>query len=307
MNTPLDLDGFVAIVDAGSVSGAARRLGQPRATLSRKRASLEDHLGVRLLQRSSRRMVLTRAGEELYRRATQIVEATRDAEDAIRRVDDVPRGLLRIAAMPASGPGLLGDLIAEFLERYPEVRVELLAETRVVDLVAEGFDIAVRGGTSSQGTLISRTLMHADGIVVASPAYLERRGTPKPVAELADHDCLLYLDANRGRHEWPLRAGGTVSVRSTHATNDPWVLLQLAIRGLGLTILPVQVIAEAVQDGRLVPVLLHEVGIRSTLSLVFAERRLLEPKVRAFIDHATAFAKQVDLHTLIPEYGSCPV
>lgn len=289
MHAPLGLDTYVAIVEAGSISEAARRLDEPRATLSRKLARLEEHLGVRLLHRSTRRMALTRAGDELYCRARRIVEETQAAERALRRLDDVPRGLLRVSIPAGPDSQTYGEMFAGFLLANPEVRVEILATNAHVDLVAQDIDVAIRAGRITDPNLIARTLMHSDFLAVASAEYLRAHGTPASPADLASHRCMTgFAGGDRPASSWPLRSGGSVRVTPWSSCNDPAILLGLVRRGLGIAMMPVSFVVDAIRAGELVAVLPHEVGSRLDVAAVYPEREFLDLKVRAFVDYLVA-------------------
>lgn len=302
MHAPLGLDTYVAIVEAGSISEASRRLNEPRATLSRKLARLEEHLGVRLLHRSTRRLSLTRAGDELYRRARHIVDETQAAERALRRLDDVPRGLLRVS-IPAGPDGqAYGEMFALFLLANPEVRVEILATNTHVDLAAQGIDVALRAGQITDPNLIARTLARSDWVAVASAAYLRDHGNPASPADLASHRCLTgFAGGDRPVSSWPLRSGGSVRVTPWSSCNDPALLLGLVRQGLGIAMMPVSFVIEAIRTGELVAVLPHEVGTRANVAAVYPEREFLDPKVRAFVDYLVAVFEA----TSIPGADEC--
>ena len=277
------LNEFAEVVAAGSISGAARALGLPRATLSRRLSALEAELSVRLLHRGTRRLVLTPAGEELYRRARRIVADADEAWAAVRRLDDIPRGLLRVTVSGVRLP----KLFTEFLRDYPEVQLEVRATTRHVDLVAEGVDVAVRFGEVKDPNLIVRRLLMDRLIVVGSPTYLELRGRPRHAAELAQHDCIVgFAGEWAPTRTWPLRAGGTVRVGGRLAGNDIGLMRAAARDDLGLALLASGLIASDLEAGRLVAVLEDTVGADTPVSIVYADREYIEPKVRVFVDRA---------------------
>lgn len=283
-------DAFVAIVDGGSISEAARTMGVPRASLSRQLARLEERLGVRLLNRTTRSMVPTRAGEALYPQARALVEGARAAVEAVQRLDDVPRGLLRISSAPLNS-AVIGELVGQFLQNYREVQVELRTSTEHIDLAAEQVDIAIRGGVTRDPSLIARRLFRTDMLAVAAPAYLEVQGTPEVPAELSNHACLRgFVEGARPASAWPLRGGGKVGVDGPFVTNDIKALKGAAARGLGIALLPRELVLPELDEGRLVPVLEGHVGIEVSLSLVWLERDFIDPKVRAFIDLAVGWA-----------------
>jgi len=303
MNTPLELDTFVALVEAGGLSEASRILGEPRATLSRRLSRLEEHFGVKLVHRTTRRFEPTRAGQELYRRGRRIMEDVKAAELALRQGDGQPRGPLRISLPPAGAR--IAELITSFLEAYPEVEPDILTTARHVDLVAEGIDVALRAGTVEDPTLIRRTLLRQRSGLVASPAYLAARGTPQAVEDLRRHAAIVgYRGGEHAFPAFPLWAGGWVRVHAAVATNDLDLQIQLALAGRGVALLPGMVADPLLAAGRLVAVLPDAIGGEVPASLVYPRRELLEPQVQAFIDHAWAFFQNRPLERLVPD--RCP-
>jgi len=287
-----DFDAFVAIVDAGSISEAARELGTPRASLSRQLARLEERLGQRLLHRNTRRMVPTPAGETLYARARGLVDAARAAVDAVRRLDDTPRGPLRVSAPPTHTPGV-GTLVAKFIERYPEVKLELVTTTRHVDLAAEQVDVALRAGVVREPSLIARRLLRTDALAVASATYLEQHGPIADVSELSNHPCLRGFEGGtRPAKSWPHLDGGTVPVDGPLVSNDIMALLGAALAGAGIAMLPRQLVQPYLDAGRLVQVLEGELGVHVSIAAVWVERQFLDPKVKAFVDFVTEWVEE---------------
>lgn len=269
---------FVAVADARSISAAARTLGMERATLSRRMSSLEAELGVRLLHRSTSRLVLTPAGEELRRRAGRIVSDAEEAWSAVRRMDDVPRGVLRVSSVG----DVLDELLIQYVLDFPEVRIELVETPRPVDLVSENIDVAVRFGPVTDVDLVARRInAGVDRIVVASTTYLERHGRPSSADDLADHECM----GKKGT-TWPLRAGGRVPVAGRLGATQSRLIHKAARAGLGLAFLPVPMVHDDLVSGALVHVLPDVVGDTARVSIVFADREYIEPKVRVFIDRA---------------------
>lgn len=280
---------FVAIVDAGSVSQAARDLGMPRASLSRQLSALEARLGVRLLHRTTRKLTLTRSGENLYHRARRILDAVCEAEASVRQ-DSTPSGLLRIS-VPPMGNNEMQHLLLDFARSHPDITLEVTATSRHVDLVAEDIDVSIRAGTVEDPSLYARRLMTSEVTAVGSPTYLAEHGTPTTVADLAAHVCLRHTHHGHPVRSWPLRRGGTVPVSGPLACNDLNLLAAAALDGFGLALLPEVFCRDDVRAGRLVPVLTGEVGATSSVALVYAERKYQSPRVRAFIDHMVAAAK----------------
>lgn len=285
-----DFEAFTAAVEEGSVSAGARRLGLPRATLSRQLSRLEARLGVRLAHRDTRRFELTEAGATLYARARAIVADAYAATEAVARLDDVPRGLLRVSTPPMPGAGL-ADLFLSFTDRWPEVRLEVLSTTEHVDLRAQRVDVALRAGVLTDPDLVARVVWHTQERCVAAPAYLAARGRPQTLADLADHDCLVGFDRGVApATTWPTRDGDAVRVKGRLVTNDLQLRVAACVRGQGLGLLPDVVALRHLRDGALVEVLEGQLGRDTTLALVYVERTFLDPKVRAFIDHAVAWS-----------------
>ena len=271
---------FVAIVDAGSVSQAARDLGVPRASLSRQLSALESRLGVRLLHRTTRKLTPTRGGEDLYDRARRILDAVCEAEAAVRQ-ESTPAGLLRISVPPVSGNGQFEQMLLDFVRTYPDIELHVVATTRHVDLVGEDIDVSIRAGRVLDPSLYARRIMSSEVRVMAAPSYLQEHGTPT-LETLSEHVLLRHTDQGRPMRTWPLRRGGQVQISGKLVSNDLSLLRRACMDGMGLALLP-----EAFTDGALVPVL-PQVGATTHVSLVYAERQYQSPRVRAFIDHVVA-------------------
>lgn len=290
-----DLDVLVAIIDAESMTSAADKLGVPRATLSRRLARLEEEIGVRLIHRTTRQLAATEAGLELYRHSRTIVDAVETATAAVRSVDGVPRGLLRVT-LPPGGGEVWGEVLSTFMVAHPKVRLEAMAVTRHVDLVAEGFDVGIRAGRLTGSSLISRRLAGARSVAVASPAYLALRGDPASVEELSNHDALVGFE--RGEiplRTWPSRSGSLVPVNPRMASNDLTLLLSMTLQGHGIALLPEQFVESHLRRGELVPVLADQIGHEGGIWVVYPERRLMLPRVRAFIDHLVDWVRDHEL------------
>lgn len=280
---------FLAVLDAGSVSGAARVLGAPRPTLSRRLHELEGHLGVRLLHRSPAGVQPTRAGEVLADQLRPWLRALRDAEATVRRMDDVPRGLLRVSAPPPI-VSQLGPLLADYLARCPEVEVEVLSAQRFVDLRVDQIDVAIRGGTLRDPSMVTRRLRALDVLAVASPSFVAQRGPFTEARQLERVPCLRAHDPNgHSQGRWPLRAGGHVKVSGPLMTNDRVLLREAAVAGIGVALLTRAQATEQLAQGTLVEVLGDQVGAEVGLHAVYAEREFLPARVRLFVDAVVAW------------------
>jgi len=282
MSAAEDFEEFVCIVEAGSLTAAAERLNIPRPTLSRRLQRLEARLKTRLLHRTTRRLTLTAAGSTLYERARQVVASAREAEAAVLRLDNVPRGLVRATIPSNMFPDMISAWFTEFLERYPEVQLEVIATSKHVDLVADHVDLAVRAGPVTDPSLISRTIVRFDLIAVAGPGYLATRGRPQTVDELADHNCIVgFHEGTTPETHWPTPGGSTVAVSGRFATNQMDVRMGAAKRDLGIALVSSRIAGPLIEAGELVHLLPGEVGRPVKLQLVVAERTYQEPKVTA--------------------------
>lgn len=276
---------FARVVEAGSFIGASRALDMPKSTVSRKVSELEERLGARLLQRTTRKLRLTEVGQAFYQHAARVVAEAEEAELVVVRMQEVPRGLVRVTT-PLNF-GFLGPIIASFLARYPEVQVEMVCADRVVDLIEEGFDVAVRAGPLADSALISRSLGALRSYAVASPAFLEQHGTPTEPQDLERFDCIVF-GAGGDRSSWRLhrdREALTIKVRARFTVNDFDVLDEAARSGLGVAMLPAFRCLEPMGARRLERVLPEWCSPEIPLQAVYPSTRQLSPKVKAFLDH----------------------
>jgi DNA-binding transcriptional LysR family regulator len=274
---------FVAVVAVSSISRAAAELRIPRATVSRKLARLEEHLGARLLRRTTRSMQLTDVGRAFHVRASAALDAIRLAETSISVAASAPTGDVYVSIPPMVGGGL-PDVFAEFVREHPGVRLHVDVSNRTVDLARERFDAAIRATGSLAGGLVARMLARSRLVGVAAPAYVASHGMPGSVAALRDHRCLVGLDA-RGQPQthWP--AGGKRrAITGIAYSNDPHLVLRWALRGLGIALLPATLVAAHLTRGELVTILPDALGVEGAISIVTHERRLLPPAARAFVE-----------------------
>ena len=292
---------FTRVVEAGSFSAAGRQLGAAPSSVSRQVNDLEEELGARLFHRTTRKLSLTEAGRLYYARATKILVAVEEAKLAVAQGDGTPSGILRLTVAASLGRLHVVPALAAFHARYPAVRVVLSMTDRLVDLVEEGFDLAIRVGRQRDSSLIARKIASARRIVCASPAYLDEVGTPLVPADLADHNCLTFR-SHPGSNTWAFRGaegsamgGAEVRVSGSLFANDGEALGAAAVAGLGLVLLPEWLVGIELGDGRLREVLAdyRVVPEASPLYAVYPHQRHLPPKVRAFIDFLAArFAAQ---------------
>jgi DNA-binding transcriptional LysR family regulator len=285
-----ELVAFARTVEAKSLTRAAAELGAPRATIGRRLARLEERLGVRLLRRTTRALVLTDAGDAFYRHARIVLDAVEQAEASVRNSDRVVRGTLRVATPPMLDPSF-NALVCDFARAYPEVQVHIDASSRYVDMLREGYDVALRAGTELEPGLVVRTLARTSTVAVASPAYLAANGTPRKARDLRAHRCLVGL--MRGglpQTHWPKAGGGKISIQGSFVSNDITLLKDAAVRGLGIAMLPTLLVGTLLERGALVRVLPELIHAESRVSVVFQEKELMPPQARAFIDLLVGWA-----------------
>lgn len=280
-----DIPLFVAVAQARSFSRAAAGLGVPTSSLSRRITDLEASLGLQLLARSTRVVELTEAGALYLERCLAIMDAADQAQRQVRGLAETPQGLLRLSVEAEIGPRLVAPLIASYLERYPAVTVDLDLSPRRVDLLAENFDLAIRLGRLVDSTLTVRRLALLRAGLFASPAYLERRGTPANPADLAGHARIRLLHQG-DRGEWRLSRGEEsfdVDAASLVSANNMAMIRELARLGVGIAVLDVFLASDDVDSGRLRQVL-PDWSLPPTALSVLTPTRLVPAKTRRFVD-----------------------
>ena len=278
---------FVRTVEVGGFARAARALDLSGAVVTRQVAALEAHLGARLLNRTTRRMSLTDAGQEFYERARVILEQVAEAEAAAARGTQSPVGLLRVSAPLSYGISHLAPVLARFRDRYPQLHLDIDLADRVVDLAHEGIDVALRIATRLAPGVVARRITALDTVVCAAPAYLRRRGLPREPAELAEHETLSFSYLWAG-DEWPFQGpdGRSQTVRvhpAVHSSNGD-LLRELAVAGGGVILQPRFIVEQALRAGTLVPILEAYSSLDLHLYAVYLSRSHLPSKVRVFID-----------------------
>lgn len=278
---------FVAVVEAGSFSAAAARLDRAKSAVSRQVAALESHLGVQLLNRTTRRLSLTEAGREFHERAQRILADLEEAELSVAAEQTALRGRLRLAAPLSFGVLHLAPALAEFLTRHPELVLDLDLDDRRINLVEEGFDLALRIGELVDSSLVARSLAPIRMQLCASPAYLRRHGTPRTPQDLAFHAGLVYGNVPEAQ-QWRFRdvAGKVHSVKvpARLRANNGDVLLRAALDGLGVVVSPTFIAHRALAAGQLVPLLPDYQAPGTSAYAVYPSRRHLPQRVRALID-----------------------
>jgi DNA-binding transcriptional LysR family regulator len=287
MDMPGAMIVFAQVVDSRSFSAAAARLGLSKSAVSKQIAKLEDRLGARLLNRTTRTLSPTDAGQEFYERCLRVAREVEEAERAITHLSAEPRGVLRLNAPASFGREYLAPLVPEMLARWPELRIEATFEDRFVDVVAEGFDLVIRITRLQDSSLVARRLAPCRRLVCAAPAYLERHGVPRTPADLARHDCVLYSYAT-DQNEWefvgPDGRLETVRVDGRLRANSAEVTLAVLRAGAALALSPDFIVGPDIAAGRLVPLLTDYENPFGAIYAVWPHNRNLAPKVRAVVD-----------------------
>lgn len=279
---------FAAVMREGSFASAAKALQMTPSGVSHRISNLEERLGVRLLNRTTRTLSLTEPGEIYHARAVQIVADIEEAERDTAQLYAAPRGRLRVTSAIAFGNQELIGVLPEFLHAYPEIAVELTLTDGIVDLVAEDFDVGIRSGNLEDPSMIARRLVSTHRIVTAAPSYLAEHGTPKHPRDLERHNCLLRHGQRQPHNEWPFEAEDeklTVKVSGSFSANTNEGIYLAALAGVGILRLASFVVEDALADGRLVPVL-ESYTSRDDVPIfaVYPSSRHLSPKIRTFVD-----------------------
>jgi len=275
---------FVEVVRAESFTAAARVLDMPKSSVSRKIANLEGRLKAQLLHRTTRKVRLTDIGEDYYRSSLAIIAAVQAANQRVSEMGAEPCGRLRVTAPPTFA--FVGHIVAEYLSRYPEVRVELVCAERHVDLVGEGFDVAIRAGRLEDSSLMARKLGSVSRLLVASASYLELRGVPRTPEQLGEHDTILFA-GGREPSVWRLRSKRKeLDVRPAPrlVVDDYELLLEAARRGAGIALLPDYVCRGALASGELLRVLPAWCAPEVPVHALYLKERQPTAKVSAFLD-----------------------
>lgn len=284
------LEAFVKVVQTGSFTRAALALDTQKAHLSRVITQLEKELGVRLLERTTRSLSLTEIGREFFERAVGILASVDDAERAVQKAQGEPRGVLKLTCGVEFGMIAVSGWVGRYLERHRQVRVDADFTGRLVDIVHEGFDLAIRVGQLADSTLAARKLGELNYGLFAAPGYLARHAAPRSPDALAAHEILAFAGGSQ-QTTWTLHAGddsARIALQPRLRANNVFAVRDAAAAGLGIAQLPLIVAATAVNAGHLRRVLPQWAAPAVPVNAVFASARYLTPKVRAFIDLAVA-------------------
>jgi len=282
-----EMEAFASVVDQGGFTDAARKLGISKSAVSKHVSSLETRLGARLLNRTTRRVSPTEIGLAYYDRARRVLNDAGEADALVTAMQSAPSGLLRVSVATDFGVNHLSPILGTFLREFPDINVNMVLDNRHVELVAEGFDLAVRIGDLEDSSLRARKLATADKMMIASPGYLQEYGRPARIDDLNAHKLLHYSNQSSG-NVWRVTApsGEKRQVRSAGwlTVNDGQSLLNAALGGLGIAFLPEFLCGEALRDGTLVPAIEGQAPEVQGIYAVYPPGRYTQPKVRAFID-----------------------
>jgi DNA-binding transcriptional LysR family regulator len=288
---------FVKVVDAGSFAAAARHFGMSAAMVSKHVQTLEEHLGARLLNRTTRRVSATEVGQHFYERCVRILSELEEAERAAGDLQTTPRGLLRVTAPVSFGTRQLAPAIADYLTLYPDVSIDLSLDDPYVDLLARRFDLAIRLGALVDSSLIARKLSSLAMVVCASPGYLEKYGTPREPRDLVFHNCLVYTYA-KPQSVWTFvdqnGEQNVIRISGRFLATSGDALLALVLRGAGIMLAPDYLVEDELKAGRLIRLLPDYSTAETPVHAVYPHSHNLSAKTRTFIDFlATRFGHSV--------------
>ena len=280
---------YCHIVDAGQLSIAADQLNLSKGAVSKQLAKLEAHLGGRLLHRTTRRLTPTEAGIAFYERAKQILESVEEAECVVTGLSTEPSGTLKINAPMSFGFLHMGVLLAKYQEKYPKVTIDITLHDRQIDLIEEGYDLALRIATLKDSSLIVRRLAPCHLVMLASPAYLQKYGEPQVPADLKNHQCLLYTYSDSVKYWTFTNKEGKkkqVPINGTLITNNGNLICDAVINGMGIASLPTFIAGDAIRKGEAKIILDDWRPQAEDISLLYPSSKHLSAKVRAFVDMA---------------------
>ncbi|MCC6468125.1 MAG: LysR family transcriptional regulator [Alphaproteobacteria bacterium] len=287
-----DIEVFVRVVETGGFSTAARTLGMTPSAVSKLVARLEDRLGARLFRRTTRRLSLTQEGEAFYQHGVRIVADIADAERAVTELGKDARGTLRVNAAVNFGHHQIEPILPEFLDRYPDMRIDLTLSDSYANLVEEEVDVAIRAGHLADSALVARKLCEFRRVVVATPGYLARRGTPRKPQDLKQHNCIMFGRQQPHLNNWTFDGPDgryDIAVDGNVIASNGETVVQLALAGMGIARVSEFAVGPAVREGKLVSLLedSHH-DQRMPISAVYLHPKHVLPKVRVFVDFLLA-------------------
>lgn len=286
-----DMETFARVVEAGSISGAAERMGIAKSAVSRRLSDLEARLGVQLFRRTTRRLDLTDSGRGFYERCMRIISDVEEAEDAVSQAHGTLRGKLRVAVPMSFGLLHLGPAICDFMQAHPDLEFDLDMNDRQVDLLAEGFDLALRIAALEDSSLIARQLAPIQTVVSASPGYLARHGTPETPDQLVEHNCLVYSnnpEPTRWHYKDSHDNAKSIQVHARLQASNGDFLRQAAIAGQGICLQPTFMAYQSIEQAQLIPILTTYKWPSLNAYAIYPQTRHLSHRVRVFVDFLVA-------------------
>jgi len=296
------IQSFVRVVETGSFSAVARDLNTTQPTISKQIAALEDYLDVQLLTRSTRKLQLTQEGEQFFEHCQRLLDVVAEAEASVGQRQN-PVGILRVNCSVAFAQHQVIPYLKGFLDRYPDLRLDLMMSDRFVDLVEEGTDLAIRIGQVSDPALIVHRIGVTRRVTVASAEYFHDRPTPKTPEDLSEHNCIVYTRLTTG-NEWhfQLPTGGTaqITVKGNLQVDSSTAIREAVLSGLGIAVCPVWLLGDLIQSDRLTVILQDYQPTPLPIHMVYRRGRFIPAKVRCFIDY---FANEFKLNPWVSDYG----
>lgn len=290
MNTLLAMSVFRRVAETGHFSAVAREMGISQPSVSKHIAALETRLKTRLFNRSTRQLALTDAGTQYYERCASVLDELADIEDNLRHEQSRPTGTLRINTPVSFGQLHVVPLLWEFLNQYPDLKIDLLMDDHYVDLIKEGIDLAIRLGPLDDSNLIARKIGDTARVIVASPDYLTTHGRPKILSDLKNHNCIIYSLLTTGNvwHFTGPSGKEKIRVDGRFSANTPEAIREAVLAGFGIAVSPSWLISDCVEQGRLTKILQNYTPTPMEIHAIYPERRFVPAKVRFFIDHLIA-------------------
>jgi len=287
MDTLTSMSIFRRVVEIGSFSAVANELGMSQPSVSKHLSSLEAHLGIRLLNRNTRHQTLTDAGKEYYDYCVRILLDISEAEAMVSESQGQPKGTLKLATPISYGQKVIAPMLWTFMQKYPELNIDLVLDDRNIDLIKEGIDLAIRLGPLNDSSLVARSLDTCPRYTVASPDYLKKMGTPKTLDDLKQHNCIVFT-LFPTRNEWHFTHNNRdkqVHVTGRLSTNNPTTMLSASIAHQGISVMPLFMIKESLKNGVLVTILNDYQPIPIPINAIYPVRRFVPQKVKCFIEH----------------------
>jgi len=287
MDVLLSMSVFRRVAETGNFSEVAREMGISQPTVSKHVAALEKHLGIKLLNRSTRQLNLTDVGKQYYSRCLHILDEVLETESTLRNQQTQPTGTLRINTPVTYGELEIVPHLWEFLAKYPELNIELIMDDHYVDLVKDGVDMAIRVGPMTDSSLIAAKIGNSPRVTVASPGYLTVNGEPKTVSDLKEHNCIVYMLLTT-LNEWHFTGSNgseTICVNGRFSVNNPRTIRQAVLAGQGIAVTPIWLMEDYIKNGQVKEILDKYTPTPLEIHAVYPERRFVPAKVRLFIDY----------------------